>query len=69
MIPETRRELIQILSELSEQFPDMRLGQLVSNLAMASRGADASATWDVEDKELLKAARRWLADRSVVSAE
>lgn len=62
-----REELLRLIDELSTQFPDMRLGQLISNLAMAARGADASATWDAEDEELIEAARR-LASRQPVAA-
>ena len=35
----------------------MRLGQLVCNLATVAKGAAPGATWDVEDDELLEAAR------------
>ncbi len=49
-------ELIRALSELRMLFPDWRLGQLVANLAMAA-GCDG-AVWEVEDEQLLAAARR-----------
>jgi hypothetical protein len=51
-------ELIGALSDLRALFPDWRMGQLVANLAMAAGGADAGAIWDVEDEQLLAAARR-----------
>ncbi len=56
-------ELIEALSELRVLFPDWRLGQLVANLVMAAGGTDGSAIWDVEDENLLAAARR-LIDRN-----
>jgi hypothetical protein len=62
-----RVRLLELLEELSEHFPDMRLGQLVCNLAMAVRGADSSATWDVEDEELVDAARRMLSQQAVTT--
>ena len=54
----TAEELITALSELRALFPDWRMGQLVANLAMAAGGTDAGAIWDVEDEQLLAAARR-----------
>lgn len=62
-----RVQLLELLDELSEHFPDMRLGQLVCNLATAVRGADSSATWDVEDEELIDAARRMLSRQAVTT--
>jgi hypothetical protein len=34
------------------------MGQLVANLVTAAGGTDAGAIWDVEDEQLLAAARR-----------
>jgi hypothetical protein len=51
-------ELIEAMSELRALFPDWRMGQLVANLVTAAGGTDAGAIWDVEDRELLVAARR-----------
>lgn len=51
-------ELIGAVSELRTLFPDWRMGQLIANLVMAAGGADAGAIWDVEDEQLLAAARR-----------
>jgi hypothetical protein len=68
---ESRRELLELLELLSNEFPEMRLGQLLSNLTTAAGKTEASAIWDVEDDELLPAARRWLERRgtTVVSQE
>jgi hypothetical protein len=54
----TRIELLEVLAELSESCPEMRMGQLLANLATLARGAVPSAIWDAEDQELLDAARR-----------
>jgi hypothetical protein len=54
----TGDELIGALSELRTLFPDWRMGQLVANLVTATGGMDAGAIWDVEDEQLLAAARR-----------
>jgi hypothetical protein len=54
----TAEELIRALSELQGLFPDWRIGQLVANLVMAAGGTDSGAIWDMEDEQLLAAARR-----------
>ena len=54
----TRSELLDVLAELSEACPEMRMGQLLANLATLARGAAVGAIWDAEDEELLDAARR-----------
>ena len=59
----TRAELLTCLATLSEAAPELRLGQLVANLATLAQGARAKAIWDAEDDELLVAARR-LVDHS-----
>ena len=55
-----REELLQLLAELSNQDPDLRLGQLVANLATLAKGAQVEVIWDAEDDELVPAARRLL---------
>ena len=60
MMSETRQELLRMLSELSEEYPQARLGQLVSNLATLAKGPSMEAIWDAEDEELLEAAKRQL---------
>ncbi len=56
----TRQELLAALAELSELFPDWRLGQTLANLAMAAGRTDEGAVWDLEDHEALAAARHLL---------
>jgi hypothetical protein len=56
----TRRELLEVLTELSEVAPEIRLGQLVTNLSYIARGLANESVWDVEDEELLAAAREHL---------
>lgn len=53
-----REELLHLLADLSEQTPDLRLGQLVANLSTLALGAKVEAVWDVEDEELAAAAKR-----------
>jgi hypothetical protein len=54
----TTQELLGVLAELHTLFPDWRTGQMVANLVTAAGGTDAGAIWDVEDEQLLAAARR-----------
>jgi hypothetical protein len=54
----TAEEVIAALAELRALFPDWRMGQLVANLVLAAGATDAGAIWDVEDEQLLAAARR-----------
>lgn len=61
MNPE-RSEVLHSLAELSEACPEYRLGQLIANLAMLARGDAEGAIWELEDAELLAAARKHLAD-------
>ena len=60
MTSQTRRELLEVLSDLSEQCPEVRLGQLIANLGTLAKGPTVEAIWDVEDEELLEAAKRQL---------
>jgi hypothetical protein len=48
-----RADLLAAFAELSERYPNWRLGQLVANVA----GWADQEIWDVEDEQLLEAAR------------
>jgi hypothetical protein len=65
---ETRSELLDALAELSRLHPNWRLGQTLSNLAMAAGRLDAGGVWDLEDGEALAAARQLLSRRADVPA-
>ncbi|MDX1945730.1 MAG: hypothetical protein SFU86_10065 [Pirellulaceae bacterium] len=63
MIAAQRDELMQVLSEVSSLCPGMRMGQLIVNLATLARGPAQESAWEVEDDELLAAAKKqrdWL---------
>jgi hypothetical protein len=64
MNSEVRRQLLQVLADLSEQTPDVRFGQLLANLSYMAKSFTAEAIWDVEDEELLEAARSHLEELS-----
>ena len=52
------QDLTEAIGELRQLFPDWRLGQLIANLALAAGSTDNAAIWDIEDEQLLGAARR-----------
>ncbi|CAN5217813.1 hypothetical protein BH10PLA2_BH10PLA2_20350 [soil metagenome] len=54
-------ELMTAVAELRSLFPDWRIGQLVANLTQAAGRDREGAIWEVEDEELLMAARRLIA--------
>ena len=43
--------------------PEARFGQLIANLSYLVKGPSNEAIWDVEDEELLAAARKHLDQR------
>jgi hypothetical protein len=65
----TRQEILQVLAEITELCPEVRFGQLMANLSYLARGLSNEAIWDMEDEELLTAARKhleqWRARRGV----
>jgi hypothetical protein len=66
---EARQELIRLMTELSEFAPELRVGQLIANLATLARGPEVEAIWDSEDDELVGAARQLLAHYRQAPAE
>ncbi len=60
MINPVRQEVLQALAEISELAPEVRLGQLIANLSYLARGLSNESIWDMEDDELLAAARKHL---------
>jgi len=59
---ELKREILRTLADLVEHTPDIRFGQLIANLAVIARGPTPEAVWDMEDDELLEAAKGHLED-------
>ena len=55
-----RRELLRLIGELSDEAEELRLGQLITNLATLARGSNVEAVWDAEDDEFIAAAKRLL---------
>lgn len=63
MTTQVRQEILHLLEELSDCCPEVRFGQLIANLSYLAKGPSNEAIWDVEDEELLAAARKHLAER------
>jgi hypothetical protein len=59
MTPE-RRQVLELLGEASEIFPEMRMGQWLTMFAASARDATVEAIYDVEDEELIPAIRSFL---------
>jgi hypothetical protein len=55
-----RNELLAVLAELGAACPQVRFGQLIANLSTLAQGLTAEGLWDVEDEQLLAAAREQL---------
>jgi hypothetical protein len=55
-----RQEVLRVVEELSERYPDMRFGQLVANFASLARGPVPESVYDVEDEEFIATARKHL---------
>lgn len=53
MNSQLRADLLATIAELCQRYPHWRLGQLVANVA----GWADQEIWDVEDSQLLEAAR------------
>ena len=59
---ELKQEILRALSELVEQCPEVRFGQLIVNLSCIARGPIPEAVWDMEDEELLAATKSHIED-------
>ncbi len=53
-------ELMEVLREFRQAYPDFRFGQMVCSIAEWARGPVVSAVYDVEDDEFVKTAREHL---------
>ena len=56
MTIDERRDLLLLIEQVSQRHPQWRLGQLIANLTTLAN----QNVWDVEDHELLEAARTHL---------
>jgi hypothetical protein len=58
-----RRQVLEILGELSSLHPDMRMGQWLLMFAYTARGTKPESIYDVEDEELIPVMRAFLEKR------
>jgi hypothetical protein len=63
-----RRELLELLCELSDLHPDMRMGQWLLMFTDQCRDDTLTSLYDVEDEELLPKMRRFLETRREAAA-
>lgn len=56
----TRQEILKVLVELSERYPEWRFGQMVANVSFWAQGPTTQAIWDVEDQQFLEAVKKHL---------
>jgi hypothetical protein len=66
-----RKEILQLLEQMSERYPEWRLGQMIANVALwAKQPTDPqdAGIWEVEDEELLAALKGHLARRELLNA-
>jgi Holliday junction DNA helicase RuvB len=54
---------------MTREWTEIRFGQLIANIAVVATGTDPGAAWEMEDEELLAAARWQLAELSHRGAE
>jgi hypothetical protein len=60
MMQPVRQEILSVLADLSAYCPEVRFGQLLANLSYLAKGPTNEAIWDMEDEELLVAAKQHL---------
>jgi len=53
MISATQREVLEVLTELCERSPDVRLGQLLAHLGFLGEDQFGRSLWDLDDEQLL----------------
>jgi hypothetical protein len=61
-----RKEILALLEEMSQRYPEWRFGQLIANVVMWARqptDRQDLGIWDAEDDEILAALKRHLAKR------
>jgi hypothetical protein len=58
-----REKILLLLAQMSERYPEWRLGQMVANVASFARQPTEphdTGIWEVEDEEMLAALERHL---------
>jgi hypothetical protein len=58
-----RTEILRLLEEMSQRYPEWRLGQMIANVALWAKQPTSlgdTGLWDLEDEDMLAAIRRHL---------
>jgi hypothetical protein len=63
-----RKEVLDLLAELSTLHPEMRMGQWLLMFAYSARGTTPESIYDVEDEELIPVMRSFLEKRRAEAA-
>ncbi len=61
-----RREVLELLSELSQLDPEIRLGQWLTMFSSMALGSTVEAIYEVEDEDLVPVMKRFLENRRAV---
>lgn len=57
----TRVEVVEAIERLWDRYPEWRLGQLITNVAIFSRGEEGKdQVWEVENDEIITVIHRHL---------
>lgn len=64
MISPTQQEILNLVAQLRELSPDVRLGQLFAHLGFLAEDRFGRTLWDLEDEQLLEVARQHRAELS-----
>jgi hypothetical protein len=54
MTTESRREIVELVGEICELSPDVRIGQLLAHLGFLGEDQTARSLWDIDDEQLLE---------------
>jgi hypothetical protein len=63
-----RSQVLELLAELSDLHPEMRIGQWLSLFASLARDAQVESLYEVEDEELIPVMREFLQKRRAEAA-
>lgn len=62
MISSIRSEALEVLTEVCDMSPDVRLGQLLAHLGFLGEDQTSHSLWDIDDQDLLAVLRQHRAE-------
>lgn len=60
LMESTRKEILELVAEISDLYPHCRFGQTVANIVLWAKGPARETVWDVEDEQFLEALQKHL---------